>query len=26
VVGVLALLGFGWWWIKKKRSGKLMED
>jgi len=26
VVGVLALLGFGWWWIKKKRSGMLLED
>ena len=26
VVGALALLGFAWWWIKKKRSGKLMED
>lgn len=22
----LALLGFTWWWIKKKRSGKLLED
>ena len=26
LVGVPALLGFGWWWIKKKRSGKLLED
>ena len=26
VVGALALLGFAWWWIRKKRSGKLMED
>lgn len=25
VIG-LALLGFAWWWMKKKRSGKLMED
>ena len=25
VIG-LALIGFGWWWIKKKRSGELMED
>jgi membrane protein YqaA with SNARE-associated domain len=24
-VGVLAVIGFGWWWIKKKRSGKLLE-
>jgi membrane protein YqaA with SNARE-associated domain len=22
----LAVLGFTWWWIKKKRSGKLLED
>jgi membrane protein YqaA with SNARE-associated domain len=26
LVGVPALLGFGWWWMKKKRSGKLLED
>lgn len=26
VVGVLAALGFAWWWMKKKRSGKLLED
>jgi membrane protein YqaA with SNARE-associated domain len=26
VVGVLAVLGFGWWWMKKKRAGKLLED
>jgi membrane protein YqaA with SNARE-associated domain len=26
VVGALALLGFAWWWMKKKRSGKLLED
>jgi membrane protein YqaA with SNARE-associated domain len=25
VVGALAVAGFAWWWIKKKRSGKLME-
>jgi membrane protein YqaA with SNARE-associated domain len=25
VIG-LALLGFIWWWMKKKRSGKLLED
>jgi len=22
----LAMLGFGWWWIRKKRAGKLLED
>lgn len=26
LVGVPALLGFAWWWMKKKRSGKLLED
>lgn len=26
VVGLLAGLGFTWWWMKKKRSGKLLED
>ena len=26
VVGGLAIVGFAWWWIKKKRSGKLLED
>jgi membrane protein YqaA with SNARE-associated domain len=26
VVGALAVIGFGWWWIQKRRSGKLMED
>ena len=26
VVIALALLGFTWWWIHKKRSGKLLED
>ena len=25
IVGALAVGGFAWWWIKKKRSGKLME-
>jgi membrane protein YqaA with SNARE-associated domain len=25
-VGLLAVGGFAWWWIKKKRSGKLLED
>ncbi|MGA3100571.1 MAG: VTT domain-containing protein [Terracidiphilus sp.] len=24
-VGVLAVAGFAWWWIRKKRSGKLLE-
>ena len=26
VVGVLAIVGFAWWWMRKKRAGKLMED
>jgi uncharacterized membrane protein YdjX (TVP38/TMEM64 family) len=26
VVGALAVLGFAWWWMRKKRSGKLLED
>lgn len=26
VVCVLAILGFAWWWLAKKRSGKLLED
>ena len=26
VVCALAVMGFSWWWIKKKRSGKLLED
>ncbi len=26
VVSALAVAGFAWWWIKKKRSGKLMEE
>jgi len=25
VVGALAVIGFGWWWLRKRRSGKLME-
>jgi membrane protein YqaA with SNARE-associated domain len=25
-VGLLAVIGFTWWWMKKKRSGKLLED
>lgn len=26
IVGALAVLGFVWWWMRKKRAGKLMED
>jgi LPXTG-motif cell wall-anchored protein len=26
IVGLLALAGFAWWWFRKKRSGKLLED
>jgi membrane protein YqaA with SNARE-associated domain len=26
VVGALAIIGFAWWWFRKKRSGKLLED
>jgi len=26
VVGVLAIGGFAWWWMRKKRAGKLLED
>ena len=26
IVGGLAVLGFAWWWMRKKRSGKLLED
>jgi membrane protein YqaA with SNARE-associated domain len=26
IVGGLAAVGFAWWWIKKKRAGKLLED
>jgi membrane protein YqaA with SNARE-associated domain len=26
IVGALAVLGFAWWWMRKKRAGKLMED
>jgi membrane protein YqaA with SNARE-associated domain len=25
IVGGLAVIGFGWWWLRKRRSGKLME-
>lgn len=26
VILVLAAIGFAWWWIRKKRSGRLLED
>lgn len=26
IAGALAVLGFGWWWIRKKRQGKLLAD
>jgi len=26
VVGVLAIGAFAWWWMRKKRAGKLLED
>ena len=26
VVGALAVGGFAWWWFKRKKSGKLLED
>jgi membrane protein YqaA with SNARE-associated domain len=26
VVGVMAVAGFAWWWFRKKRAGKLLED
>jgi len=25
IVGFLAILGFAWWWIKRKRTGKALE-
>jgi membrane protein DedA with SNARE-associated domain len=25
IVSTLAVAGFAWWWIKRKRSGKLLE-
>jgi len=25
VAGALAVIGFAWWWMRKKRSGKLLE-
>jgi uncharacterized membrane protein YdjX (TVP38/TMEM64 family) len=26
IIGALAVLGFAWWWIRKKRQGKLVEN
>jgi len=26
IAGALAVLGFAWWWIRKKRQGKLLAD
>ena len=26
IVGFLAILGFAWWWIKRKRTGKALAD
>ena len=26
VISLLAVTGFAWWWIRKKRSGKLLEN
>jgi uncharacterized membrane protein YdjX (TVP38/TMEM64 family) len=25
IVGGLAVIGFAWWWMRKKRAGKLLE-
>jgi LPXTG-motif cell wall-anchored protein len=25
-IGGLAVIGFAWWWVRKKRAGKLLED
>jgi membrane protein YqaA with SNARE-associated domain len=26
IAGALAVIGFGWWWFRKKRAGKLLQD
>jgi len=26
IVGALAVIGFSWWWIRRKRAGKSLED
>jgi membrane protein YqaA with SNARE-associated domain len=26
IVGALAIVGFAWWWLRKKRTGKLLQD
>ena len=26
IVGALAVAGFAWWWLRKKRTGRLLED
>jgi membrane protein YqaA with SNARE-associated domain len=26
IVGALAVAGFAWWWLRRKRAGKLLED
>ena len=26
IVGLLAVLGFSWWWIRRNRSGKLTTE
>jgi hypothetical protein len=26
IVCGLAIIGFGWWWMRKKRAGKLLVD
>jgi membrane protein YqaA with SNARE-associated domain len=26
IIGALAVVGFAWWWIRKKRQGRLLKD